>query len=646
MKELITKIQVLTYAVQNFNPSLTVDLTGPITALDGVTSIGAQTGTGSIFAMSVSPTFTGTPIAPTATLGTNTTQLATTAFVLANASNLFTDAGAYTYLTSTTDALAIGSTSNPNYKLGVSSGDGLAAVLHRSSNIISERVVLSFALNNASSAVADIAAIYGTLTDNTAGLETGSLSFHTKSAGVLTSRFSLSSDGASVPKTLLCLNGDGLADPTENVSGAGTRIYFTSGTTSNLFAMGLGALDAGTYPMWFKTGGSNGGGFKFYTGTALRMHLNGSGFLGLGEPIPTAKLHIVGPGATSGTTNQANYNSSGTLLSKLNDAGELILGGGTAAGVAGTPLNIVTAGVRTFFGQCTTNTGATEFILSNNRASLASYGYFTHHGSTNANSYFGVSAADKTILGAFGASNGGLLLGTVDAATPVILGVNNTEVARYVTAGHLIGATTDPTGLGFKQVIVHSGIRGTYQQMTSAANYLENFFENNRGSYASYGEDGYGGSTCATTRFGLALADMRFSTTGGASNLGYAIGTGVAQPLYFGTNDIVRLTISGTGNATFTGQINSSTTQTLVNNSTSGTSNFSQPFAGTSYKEVVVYLNAALGTASYTFPVAFTNTPMIMSSNQVGAAVVTAISTTAMTVTGATTTGFITIKGY
>jgi len=33
---------------------------------------------------SESPTFTGTPVAPTASLGTNTTQLATTAFVLAN----------------------------------------------------------------------------------------------------------------------------------------------------------------------------------------------------------------------------------------------------------------------------------------------------------------------------------------------------------------------------------------------------------------------------------------------------------------------------------------------------------------------------------------------------------------------------------
>jgi hypothetical protein len=37
------------------------------------------------YAQNASPTFTGTPTAPTATAGTNTTQLATTAFVLANA---------------------------------------------------------------------------------------------------------------------------------------------------------------------------------------------------------------------------------------------------------------------------------------------------------------------------------------------------------------------------------------------------------------------------------------------------------------------------------------------------------------------------------------------------------------------------------
>lgn len=44
----------------------------------------ANTGTGS-YVLAASPTLTGTPLAPTATVGTNTTQIATTAFVLANA---------------------------------------------------------------------------------------------------------------------------------------------------------------------------------------------------------------------------------------------------------------------------------------------------------------------------------------------------------------------------------------------------------------------------------------------------------------------------------------------------------------------------------------------------------------------------------
>ena len=49
----------------------------------GVTLSNGVTGTGNM-ALSASPAFTGTPTAPTAAAGTNTTQIATTAFVLAN----------------------------------------------------------------------------------------------------------------------------------------------------------------------------------------------------------------------------------------------------------------------------------------------------------------------------------------------------------------------------------------------------------------------------------------------------------------------------------------------------------------------------------------------------------------------------------
>jgi hypothetical protein len=51
-----------------------------IAVANGGTGVTSSTGTGSVV-LSASPTFTGTPLAPTAAPGTNTTQLATTAFV-------------------------------------------------------------------------------------------------------------------------------------------------------------------------------------------------------------------------------------------------------------------------------------------------------------------------------------------------------------------------------------------------------------------------------------------------------------------------------------------------------------------------------------------------------------------------------------
>jgi len=62
------------------NVNLTSQVTGTLPVANGGTGVTASTGTGNTV-LSASPTFTGTPAAPTASTGTNTTQIATTAFV-------------------------------------------------------------------------------------------------------------------------------------------------------------------------------------------------------------------------------------------------------------------------------------------------------------------------------------------------------------------------------------------------------------------------------------------------------------------------------------------------------------------------------------------------------------------------------------
>lgn len=92
-----------------------------------------------------------------------------------------------------------------------------------------------------------------------------------------------------------------------------------------------------------------------------------------------------------------------------------------------------------------------------------------------------------------------------------------------------------------------------------------------------------------------------------------------------------------------TGFIKNGATQSTVNCSTSGSVVFSQAEQGTSRKLVTIYENACVGTASYTYPTAFSFAPQVISQSL--ASTISATATT-VTVTGTTSTGFATLDGY
>jgi hypothetical protein len=139
------------------------------------------------------------------------------------------------------------------------------------------------------------------------------------------------------------------------------------------------------------------------------------------------------------------------------------------------------------------------------------------------------------------------------------------------------------------------------------------------------------------------------STAGGTdlyiNRVETAVGSGVQNFALFSVSGVQKAAIDHLGNATFLTS-NQTATQTSVTPSTSGTCTFSQPFAGSSFKKIVIYCAAAVGTASYNFPVAFSFTPTVMSTNGLATTLITSVSTTAVTVTGATSTGFLFLEGY
>jgi hypothetical protein len=138
-----------------------------------------------------------------------------------------------------------------------------------------------------------------------------------------------------------------------------------------------------------------------------------------------------------------------------------------------------------------------------------------------------------------------------------------------------------------------------------------------------------------------------------STSIGFAaVNNGANQVMLGTTTEYVQFpgTDATNGSAKFSSfsQHNMATTSITLASGT-GTAVYAEYQRGSVWKKVVVYLNALDGvTNTVTFPVAFTNTPMIITTNGPAAAVVTTLTTTqfVITTTGVATTGYLFFEGY
>ena len=149
-------------------------------------------------------------------------------------------------------------------------------------------------------------------------------------------------------------------------------------------------------------------------------------------------------------------------------------------------------------------------------------------------------------------------------------------------------------------------------------------------------------NTLAGGYIGLYMPVFESSFTGTVANF---IDVGLTTAANGGGTYTSKWKVDHSGNSAQSGYLAINQPPTAVSCSTSGTANFNEIQQGSAFKMVVVTLSAALGTASYTYATAFTNTPVILTTSGLSASLVTTNGTSSITITGATSTGTLILMG-
>lgn len=138
--------------------------------------------------------------------------------------------------------------------------------------------------------------------------------------------------------------------------------------------------------------------------------------------------------ALASRVNWMTLTNNGVL--QIKGTGTIKVGTGTADANTGAIIQgtVASGGVASLISQVNSITGFNGFHANNSTANVGFFAVVIEPSSTATN--FGVADANWTEIVSSGASNNGILFGTL-SATPIVLGTNNIEALRVLSAGNV-----------------------------------------------------------------------------------------------------------------------------------------------------------------------------------------------------------------
>lgn len=402
-----------------------------------------------------------------------------------------------------------------------------------------------------------------------------------------------------------------------------TGFQMNSGSSLNGKVLTSDASGNGT---WAAGGG---GGVSSITGDGLLLGNSAStGAVTLTNATQTANTVI---GATGTTLAGLTVPSCSTGASALTWTSGTGFGCNTISG-SGT-VNSGTSGQAAYYATSTTAVSGTSDLIFN--------GLNVGIGSATPGQLLDVQGTIRSIGLVTTASNVGI--STVNPQA--LLTVGTTGIFQVSNNGSLVTITSVLSGTHALNISTNSQTSGNSVDIASSASTSGDLLAVTSSSGSATG------TVLAVTAGSTNQAAAVFST--GNVGIGttipkarFEVGSGKFDVLIGGnvgvnsTTPGQALDVQGTVRAT---NLSNSAAQTVVSCSSSGTVTFSQPEQGTSFKEAVFYANACIGTASYTYPVAFTNAPTAIGLES---SLVSSNTASSCTVTGTTSTGNAILVGY